>query len=121
MALPTWPASLPEYFEARSLNVVAKPQKIVTRPEVGRVRSRRRTTVNLSDVTGNLLLTGDQRDTLLQFYKVTLRGGTRRFNWHHPWDPGISVTMEFVGPAAPSITAQGSLVFVASLQLEMEE
>ena len=128
MALPIWPTDLPKYFEASTLNVVALPNRIVSSTEVGPTRSRRRSTLQIYRVTGNLFLNATQRDLLLDFYDNSatdtpagVSGGVQRFTWHHPWDETRSVTMKFLGDSAPSINARGSLVFVASLTLEMTE
>ena len=120
MARAQWPTSLPKYFERESLNVVAQPNKIITRTEVGPTRSRRRSTLRIYRVTGNLFLTASQRDTLLNdFYHTTLGGGTQRFDWHHPWNINRAVIMKFLGETEPAISPQGSLIFIASLNLEM--
>ena len=120
MALSVWPTTLPRYFERESLNVVPKANKIVSQPEVGPTRSRLRSTVRLYTVNGDLILTATQRDSLLTFYHTTLKAGTQRFTWHHPWNENTAVTMKFLGDTEPRITALGSLVFVAACSLEMQ-
>ena len=125
MADDTWPTSLPQRFFARApFSYGLKNTNITVDPETGPARVRPRSTQLIYRVAGSVLLdtaaTPAQHTTFINFFHVTLKGGSKRFNWVDPLDPSDTVEMLFVNanverliqPLTPTVT-------VAQLDLEM--
>ena len=115
MAHP-WPASLPQHFEANAqFSYQKKSNLIVSQPEVGPSRSRRRATTVGWTLSGTLRLDSTQRATLQGFFDVTLFGGTQPFAWVDPIDRNAA-TFKFLAEPAYGVLNQGT--WTAALQLE---
>ena len=90
MATHNWPLTLPRRFIAPSLRIGRKPGSIVTNPEVGAARTRRRTTGRVFLVSGEMILRENQIAPFEDFVDDTLAGGSLRFNWIDPREPPIN-------------------------------
>ena len=92
MALPQWPATLPLGFDVRGLSYGLKPNVVQTTPDVGRTRSRRRSTARVFLVSGSLILRRDadgidQVAVWEKFLAEDLKDGSIPFMWVDPMHP----------------------------------
>lgn len=84
MAIPSWPALLPQTPYVKGYEEEHKGQfQIMTSgnkaPLVRRVTSLQFQTLNCT-----LILNKTERALFLSFFNETLKGGTLRFSWKHP-------------------------------------
>ena len=87
-----WPDTLPTGFETRGFAYGLKPNAVVTNPQVGPVRLRRRSTARLFLVSGTMILQRDadgtdQVEAWLAFLDDDLAGGSLPFRWVDPMNP----------------------------------
>ncbi len=99
MPFPSWPVGLPQemlldHTGGAELNVVAfSPQVgVATLYQVGESQSR--------DVRGRLRVSDAQLATFLEFYRTTLRNGSRRFDWTSDSFDGATLRLQF-DPSEP--------------------
>ena len=118
MAIATWPSGIPQLFQPDQFRFKPRPGTIRSKPDIGPIRPRRRSTILLYDVGGTILLNDSQRLVFLDWYDVQLFGGVHDFNWTHPLDQTQAVVMTFTED--PEITLIGSLQYVLNVELEMQ-
>ena len=83
MATETWP-STPGFPQVPLFQGFAQSEKTATIRSpmgYGPAKVRRRTTAAIQPVNISLMLSSADKDTLITFYDVTVRGGSERFNW----------------------------------------
>lgn len=101
------------------------PAPLVTAMEDGFQRQRRRSTVQLAEVTLRFRLDGAQYQTLVQFLRDTLNHGAQRFEMP-VWKPGGTVppttrTVQLVGGLAAVRWETTGNVHFASLPLSVRD
>lgn len=109
----TWPLGT-------ELNVSGFGQKqqantIRTTMEAGVDKLRRRYSSPIRNVSGSLILSFDDYETLEDFYNVTLAGGVLSFNFP---DQATGVLYEHRFLETPSYTAYGPLHYQVTLKFE---
>lgn len=120
MATDTWPTTLPKAPEADNFHIQPKDYAARSQPEIGPVRSRLRATVG-GDVVGcSMILSFAERSTLDSFYKTTLVGGSKPFNWvDHTSLANPQPTLEYKFTTAPRYRLYAPLAWRAELALEI--
>ena len=108
-----WPSTLPS--GPASFSETRKPNVVMTQPDDGPSKTRRRFTKAVYLCKMSFLLTVAQRNTLDTFYDVTLDGGVNHFTFLHPW-LGSSKTFKMKGP--PDYSDSGPLGVSASFSVE---
>lgn len=116
MAIPVWPTSLPQELLMDGYNQSMADNLLRADMDVGPAKTRRRATSAPEPVSGQMLMTRAQVETLGSFYLNTLLGGSLRFSWHRPENVSVPAEFRFVSP--PSTTMRGGY-FDVSLNLEM--
>lgn len=140
MALPQWPASLPTGFDVRGLTYGLKSNVAVTQPDVGRSRTRRRSTARVFLVAGSMILQRDaggvdQVAVWEKFLHEDLKDGSTPFMWVDPMHPPARYRTELyipgdanaeftliasdLGRLITTIPQVGSRALRLALQLEM--
>lgn len=84
MANPVWPAGLPQMPLWDGWSETIRNQTVETPMDVGPAKVRRRTTVDIRDITACYKLTDAQKTTFVSFLNDTLAGGALRMDWPHP-------------------------------------
>ena len=79
MAIDTWPSSLPQSFLLSGYSEGMGDGRIKSNTDTGPAKIRRRSTAIPEPVTGQLLLSQSQKQTLKSFILETLLGGTLPF------------------------------------------
>lgn len=103
--MPAWPASLPSLDKIAGASVVPVSNSTVIDVESGEPLTRRRFTGDMDDIAMSLLLSGDQRIDLYNFWRLDLEDGTLRFTHAHPLT-GEMRAMLFMTP--PRFTPLGN-------------
>lgn len=81
MAIPVWPTSLPERFDADGYEEEEANNILRSETDMGPPMVRKRTSANVLPVKGSLYLTTAQRATLREFYRDDCQSGSIRFSW----------------------------------------
>jgi len=98
MSIPSWPETLPQNILAQGYKGGLPNNLLRQQMDIGPAKVRRRGTVAVEPVTGNILVTPAQLATLKTFYETTLLDGTLRFSWVQPEDGTTAVEMRFTEP-----------------------
>ena len=109
MAIPSWPADLPQNILAQGYKGELPNNLLRTSMDVGPAQVRRRGTVAVEPVTGNILVTPTELAALIAFYETTLLDGTLRFKWHGPLEDSMTRLEKTISGVTGIIeTADGS-------------
>ena len=98
MSIPAWPETLPQNILAQGYKGGLPNNLLRQQMDIGPAKVRRRGTVAVEPVTGNILVTPTGLAVLITFHKTTLLDGTLRFTWVQPEDGTTAVEMRFVEP-----------------------
>lgn len=79
--MPSWPATLPAAPLMNGLGMTPQPNVISFGTEVGPGKVRRRSTARVSALAAGLLLTQDQLEDFLAFFRDDLKDGALSFDW----------------------------------------
>lgn len=115
MPNPTWPAALPQYFQADGLDESKVDNAITTAMEDGTIKRRRRFTKTAIKVNGALMMTDAQKAILDTFFATTCVDGALFFDWVLPSD-GSAVT--YIWLKAPKSMSAGALNWRSTLELQ---
>lgn len=80
----TWPQTLPQVIRLEGLSGQKKTNVIRTQMDAGPQKARRRYTVATKEVTGSVVLTELQRETLENWYDNVIGSGVLRFVMKDP-------------------------------------
>src|SRR5690554_6657207 len=116
MAIPSWPAGLPQELVVEGYGQSAADTLLTSQTDKGPGKRRRRTTAGVEPVQGRLLCSGDELESLRAFFRTTLGDGALRFAWADPAS-GEPCEMRFTQPI--SWRARGGDLFDVTLQLEI--
>lgn len=84
MAVPVWPASLPQALITDGYGQQAPSTIIATQMDVGPGKRRRRTSAGVQPVQGQIVVTEEQLEMLREFFHKDLGDGALRFRWIDP-------------------------------------
>lgn len=115
MAIPVWPASLPQELLMSGYQQSVKNNLLRTQMEAGPAKVRRRGGAYPEPVQGRQMMTKPQFENFRIFYITTLEDGSLRFSWIEPLS---KVAAEFRFTSPPNWAISGGFVDV-SLQLEI--
>ncbi len=107
-----WPDTLPQVFIQSGYQETLPEVAIRTQMDAGPAKVRRRFTVQVVPIKGQMRLTSAQKSYLETFFNVTLAGGSLAFTFPHDG----SVILRFTKP--PAISPAGGLNYVADMDLE---
>lgn len=113
MAEVEWPSSLPQELSQRGFEYDPPDLTIREEMSLGEDKSRRRGTAGVTRVVGEMVLSRQQVETLLDFYRDTLSEGIRPFDWK---DPITEADVEMKFRSRPGIRARGA-AFRVTLEL----
>lgn len=109
MSNPTWPETLPQYFDRQGF-VRKLPEQLERTPmDAGPAKQRSKARGGTTAIEGNLFCrTDQQRDDLLAFFNDTLQRGVLAFDWVDPWTRE-ACTMRFTAEPVLSMVGQRTL------------
>lgn len=96
MATITWPDELPQQLIAEGYQETTFANVIVDQYEVGPSGMRRRSTASIFSVTGTMVMTTDEWETLLAFYADVLLQGSLPFGLPEQGNCGESPAGEWL-------------------------
>ena len=112
--MPTWPESLPQSFETSGYQDRLPDQLARSGPgELVRYRRRARRS-EFGPISGEIILTTEQWQTLRTFYWTTLASGTLSFDFPDP--DGGSAPLVVVFEQPPRLTTIGGSLHSVSLE-----
>jgi hypothetical protein len=112
-----WPSTLPDCLQLNGYSESIPDQTIRTNMEYGIAKVRRRSSNAVRPVSGSIVVTKEQLDTLKDFYINTLAGGVLRFAWVEPLDGTTVAEMRFTSP--PSYSKESPDIFKVNMELEI--
>ena len=112
MAEP-FPVELQDKFNQAGFNYTLGDTTTTTEVEVGLPKKRQRYTQAIDEIKGTIDLEYADFNILLSFYRSTLAGGTKTFNYNHPMT-GVESEFRFEKP--PTISPIGGVWFRVSFQ-----
>lgn len=113
---PVWPISLPQALLVAGLSYQPVSNATAIPVEAGELLTRQRFTGKMVRLSGSLLLTTAQAETLISFWRDDL-GETEPFEWTDPLT-GETIELVFETPnGAPRLTALSTDQWQAALTL----
>lgn len=112
-----WPVTLPQILLLNGYAEAPANTALRTTMDAGPAKVRRRFTAGVRPISGQILVTGVQLETLKTFYNITIQSGALRFNWVEPLDGVTSVEMRFT--AEPNWVPISGIKLQVSLDLEI--
>lgn len=103
-----FPGSLQDKFNEAGFRQTFGETSITSSTEVGEPKKRNRYTKSIDEFSGTIELERSEYSTFETFYKTTLAGGVRTFNFDHPI---TQVTSEFQFVNVPTIASIGGNYF----------
>lgn len=101
-----WPASVPQFSLQQSYGEQPERNVIEFTPEVGPPMSRRRTSISTDIIDFETIMTFDEYDALVSFYRTDLKDGVLPFLRGHPRNPEVSTNeYEFRFMTEPKLKA----------------
>lgn len=104
----TFPASLQDKFNEAGFQHEYANTSLTSSVDAGIPKVRQRYTQGSDNFRGTIELEKDDYTTLETFYKTTLAGGTKTFNYDHPITQVVT-EFQFVSP--PSMVSLGGTYF----------
>lgn len=115
MAIPTWPATLPQNILRSAYSETIQNQFLRFEPDFGPAKQRRRFTAGVKTFVGSLSLDATQMTTFVNFWDNTIQGGTLDFNWIHP-RTFVAVIARFTTPYQLGVFAK---IFIVNIIFEV--
>jgi hypothetical protein len=93
-----WPSTLPQRFLAADYSDTLPDNVIKTQMDAGPPKRRRKTTANIQVISGSMILTTTQWNSLVTFFQDTLKE-TLNFTLPEPGNDGVgTLNVVFSGP-----------------------
>lgn len=116
--MATWPGSLPQAFQHRSLQLGIADNRLRSAVDVGPAKVRRRSSLNVAALGGDMVMTAAQKATFETFVNSTLGGGTLPFDFPDPDDSGSTIDVRF-GQRLPVMKPYGAEHWMVTIELEI--
>ena len=106
--MPTWPADLPQEFEAQGFRDELPDDELIRSDIESPAEKTRRAPyrANTSPISGQMAVTADQWDELIDFYRNDIADGALEFDFPDPDDEASTIRVAFAEPPVLS-TAGG--------------
>lgn len=114
--MPSWPETLPAFPLAETFRETLPDTALRSPMEQGPAKVRQRTSAGAAQIAAAYVLTPAQAETLEDFYRDTLAGGTLAFGFTHPRKEEV-VSCRFKRP--PEYTGLNGGRFRAVIELEV--
>lgn len=101
-----WPSDVPQYALQSGFSEKPERNAVTFEPEVGPAMMRRRTSLSSDLITFQTMMTVDEYDKLLDFYRNDTKDGTQPFMRKHPRNIE-GANRRFVFTAEPQLSAAG--------------
>lgn len=108
-----FPADLQDKFNEASFGYSIGDTSVTSQTQAGEPKKRQIYTKAIDGISGTIDLEIDDWTTLENFYKITLAGGVKTFNYDHPL---TQVTSEYQFVSAPILNPLGGRYFRVSFR-----
>lgn len=113
-----WPGTVPQYAMVSGYQERPERNVVEFRPETGPPLTRRRTSVSSDIISFETLMTLDEYDDLLEFYRYDLKDGSLTFKRKHPRNIlGADKTFKFI--AEPEMRPAGPTFATVAMQMRL--
>ena len=118
--MPTWPADLPQEFEAQGFRDELPDDELIRSDIESPAEKTRRAPyrANTSPISGQMAVTADQWDELIDFYRNDIADGALEFDFPDPDDEASTIRVAFAEP--PVLSTAGGETHVARLSFERQ-
>ncbi len=117
MAIPLWPASLPQRPLADGFAETPPNLLVRSATDIGPAKARRRATAGVTRLRAAFRLSPSQLATFRSFFASDLQGGALSFSWVHPVTGALG-SFRIVPPPTIEPVAAG-IAWRVSLDLEL--
>ncbi|MBK8211485.1 MAG: hypothetical protein IPK78_17585 [Rhodospirillales bacterium] len=117
MAIPSWPASLPQRPFADGFSETPPNLLVRSATDIGPAKARRRATAGVTKLKAAFRLSPGQLATFRSFFDSDLQGGVLSFSWTHPVTGAVGA-FRIVPPPSIEPVAAG-MAWRISLDLEL--
>lgn len=117
-ALRHWPSDVSSDFMLGDYTEELENNIAQFTPEVGMPKTRRRGSNSTEKITGSIIMTSTEYATFLDFFRDTIKDGTKPFNMLHPRTQ-TTTKLQFI--EAPSIADYGPDLWKVSVKMRREE
>ena len=111
-----WPSDLPRYFLSRGYSETPITQSLRSEVDIGLAQVRRRYSIDLKEVNGNMRMSQEQLNSFETWYINILEGGTQTFLMLNVLSLETRL-LRFKNPY--NISHEGGVYYQVSLQLEI--
>lgn len=111
-----WPDTLPCRFTATSQQEESADNLLRSQTSIGPAKTRRRSTAGVSTLSGELVMTGAQRETFADFIRNTIADGALPFTFKNPYGAD-DIIVRYVPPY--SVKRLGAGKWTVTLHLEV--
>lgn len=111
-----WPSTLPTYPDDGSYSETPHNLVVISRPEIGPPKIRKRSTSGPIRVEARYTLTATQAATFASFFNYYTEGGSERFIWPHP---RLEYNVEAAFIDVPSLNNIGYDRYTVNVELEL--
>ena len=116
--MPSWPASLPQQLSQRGYSESLADNVIRTSVDAGPEKRRKRFTAAVRPLSGSMVMTSAQIDTMTTFFDTDLASGALAFDLNAPRDQTTTLSVVFRQP--PSWTNLGGDSYAVTLEMEIQ-
>lgn len=103
----TWPASLPQKFLSSGFQRQYPDNRMRSDNDAGPAKVRRRSSLNVYTISGSMVMTQAQVDTLDTFINTTLGSGVLNFDFPDPDDAVVTIDVRY-GEKLPVLARSGA-------------
>ena len=116
--MPTWPLSLPQQLLQRGYRESLVDNVIRTSVDAGPEKRRQRFTATVRPLSGGMIMSSAQLDTLMTFYNDDIASGALAFDFAAPRDQATMLSVVLKQP--PGWTNLGGDNYAVNLEMEIQ-
>ena len=116
--MPSWPTSLPQQILQRGYNESLADNVLRTPVDAGPEKRRQRFTAAVRPLSGSMIMTNAQLDTMMTFFDTDIGSGSLAFDFNAPRDQATTVSVVFQRP--PAWTNIGGDSYQVTLEMDIQ-
>ena len=116
--MPSWPASLPQQLSRRGYRESLTDNVIRTSVDAGPEKRRPRFTAAVRPLSGSMIMTSTQLDTLMTFFDTDIGSGSLAFDFNAPRNQATTISVAF--KRQPMWTNLGGDSYQVNLEMDIQ-
>ena len=116
--MPSWPTSLPQRLSQRGYRESLADNVIRTPVDAGPEKRRQRFTAAVRPLSGSMIMTNAQLDTMMTFFDTDIASGSLAFDFNAPRDQATTLSVVLQRP--PAWTNLGGDSYEVNLTLDIQ-